>query len=260
LLSSQQPASVREAVIDALGDHEQLEAAEMLIDGLSTFPPVGRRRALELLTSRTAWAGHLLAAVSDGSLSPDQVSVRDRELLLRHRDKSIVQMATATLGAQSNRAVVVDQLTPLLSSKGDPARGKLAFEKVCASCHRLEQIGTQVGPDLQPLRNRGAQFMLVNILDPNREVDSRYEAYTVLTANGKTHTGILLLDSDSAVELLQADGKPVTINKIDMDEFQASGRSLMPEGLEQELKPQGIADVIAFLLQSPTAGKEPSTP
>ena len=66
-------------------------------------------------------------------------------------------------------------------------------------------MGTHVGPDLQPLRNRGAQIMLVNIVDPNREVDARYEAYTVLTADGKTYSGILTRDSSTSVELLQAE-------------------------------------------------------
>jgi putative heme-binding domain-containing protein len=180
--------------------------------------------------------------------------------LLRHRDKSIAQLATAAFGAPTNRTTVVEQLTPLLHSKGDPVRGKRAFEKVCAACHRLEQVGSQVGPDLQPLRNRGAHFMLIHILDPNREVDSRYEAYNVLTADGMAHTGILILDSNTTIELLLADGKPVTIRKDEIEEFQATGRSLMPEGLEQELKPQGIADVIAYLIQSTTAETGPSTP
>lgn len=90
--------------------------------------------------------------------------------------------------------------------------------------------------------------MLTNILQPNREVDSRYEAYSVVSTDGRSMTGLLINDSAESIELLQANGVKVAVEKSDLDLLQATGRSLMPDGLERDLGQQGIADVIAYLV------------
>ena len=44
-----------------------------------------------------------------------------------------------------------------------------------------------------------------------------------------------------------ADGKTETIARTDIVRFESNGASLMPEGLEQDLKLQDMADLIHFL-------------
>ena len=83
--------------------------------------------------------------------------------------------------------------------------------------------------------------MMINILDPNREVDPRYEAFQVTNELGRSFSGILIADNTDTIELLQADGSTVKIDKREVEEVHATGRSLMPEGLERELTEQGIA-------------------
>ena len=41
--------------------------------------------------------------------------------------------------------------------------------------------------------------------------------------------------------------EPTTSCCADIEELQASGKSLMPEGLEQRLSVQDVADVLSFL-------------
>lgn len=252
LLSPQQPAEVRDAVVEQLGNYETMEVADTLLARINTLSPQGRRGAFDLLTTRAAWAQLLLDRVADQSLSATQIAARHRQQLLNHRNSDVASHARATLGMQADRTAVVERLTSVLNGVGDVARGELAFRKVCATCHRLDEYGVNVGPDLAPLRNRGAAFMLTNILDPNREVDARYEAYNVLTSDGRTHTGILTSDSATSVSLLLAEGKTKSISKAEIEDLQATGLSLMPEGLELELTKQGIADVIAYLIQPDT--------
>ena len=250
LLQAKQPASIRNATVEALAKTTSVQAADMLIGQLPTLPPVGRRQAYELLVARDTWANRLLQSVRDDRLSPDQISSRYADLLRRHRDSSIAQAAQELLGPPRDRKDVVQQMQGVLKQQGDPQRGKQAFAKVCSTCHRLDSTGSAVGPDLQPLRNRGAQYLLTHIVDPNREIDSRYEAYSVVTHDGTVHSGLLIQDTRARLELLQADGKVMSLAKTDVDSVQATGRSLMPEGLEQELSPQGVADVIAYLIQN----------
>jgi hypothetical protein len=38
--------------------------------------------------------------------------------------------------------------------------------------------------------------------------------------------------------------------RVDIEELQSSGVSLMPEGLEKQINVQAMADLLAFLLQT----------
>ena len=127
--------------------------------------------------------------------------------------------------------------------------GKALFAKHCASCHRLENVGHQVGADLLgALTNKTPELLLQDILDPNREVDPRYVNYVIVTKAGRTITGIISNEGAGSITLKRAEGVEETILRTDIDEMTSSSKSLMPENLEEQMKPQEVADVIRYLL------------
>src|SRR5947209_18573143 len=77
--------------------------------------------------------------------------------------------------------------------------------------------------------------------------ESCFVSYMATTKNGLTFTGILSTDTGASVILIGTDGKPQTILRKDLDELASTGKSLMPEGLEKEVQPQDLADLIAFI-------------
>ena len=89
--------------------------------------------------------------------------------------------------------------------------------------------------------------MLTAVLDPNQAVEARYVSYLATTKNGLTFTGILSNETGASVTLIGTDGKPQTILRKDLEELTSTGKSLMPEGLEKEVQPQDLADLIAFI-------------
>ena len=89
--------------------------------------------------------------------------------------------------------------------------------------------------------------MLVAILDPNRAVEEKYLDYMVVTESGTTHRGILLDESATSITLATPEGETRSILRNEVEELQASGRSLMPVGLEQVLTPQNVTDVTAYV-------------
>ena len=130
----------------------------------------------------------------------------------------------------------------------DSIRGKGVFKKTCATCHRLENEGIEVGPDLlSALRNKTRDTLLVDILDPSREVDPRYINYSVTTKAGRAFTGMIAAETASSITLRRAEKAEDTILRSQIDEIQASAKSLMPDGLEMQLSKQDLADVIAYL-------------
>ena len=93
--------------------------------------------------------------------------------------------------------------------------------------------------------------MLVAILDPNRAVEARYKSYTATTQEGLSYTGIVTLESDTSITLALADGKQQSLLRSEIEELTTGGKSLMPEGLENELSEQDIADLLTLLAGSP---------
>ncbi len=108
-------------------------------------------------------------------------------------------------------------------------------------------MGHVVGPDLSALAHKPVNFFLQEILDPNRNLDSRYLSYTALTDSGRTLTGLLAAETATAITLRSAEAKEEILQRDELDELRSTRASLMPEGLEKLLPPQEMADVIRFV-------------
>jgi hypothetical protein len=65
--------------------------------------------------------------------------------------------------------------------------------------------------------------------------------------------GVVSAETATTLTLVQGGGAQETVLRGDIQEMRASGLSLMPEGLEQNLAPQDLANLIAYLKTSPRA-------
>jgi putative heme-binding domain-containing protein len=97
--------------------------------------------------------------------------------------------------------------------------------------------------------------LLTHLLDPSRGVEGNFVQYTVATSDGRILSGLLASETKTAIELVDAEGKTHTLQRADIEELTASKKSLMPEGFEKQLGPEGLADVLEFLTRpAPPAG------
>jgi putative heme-binding domain-containing protein len=108
-------------------------------------------------------------------------------------------------------------------------------------------VGHQVAPPLASVSNKSSADLLIAILDPSREAQPNFNTYTVVSLQGKIYTGIIVTETANSITLRRAEAKEDVVLRSNIDVLQSSGKSLMPEGLEKDLKPQDIADVIAFI-------------
>src|SRR5690606_25838020 len=131
---------------------------------------------------------------------------------------------------------------------GDATRGRAVFEKQCATCHQVGSLGKPIGPSLAAMKNRGAEAIVTNVLDPNREVNPQFVSYSIVTAQGRSLSGMISSETATSLTLRQADGREVVVLRIDIEELRSTGLSLMPEGLEKQIDPQQMADLVQFLL------------
>jgi putative membrane-bound dehydrogenase-like protein len=139
-----------------------------------------------------------------------------------------------------------------LTRTGNAERGrKLFFDKEksqCLKCHQLAGQGERIGPELTGVGARYSRIYLVeSILEPSRTIAPSFETVVVTLANGKTHSGVKIAESDKTLTLADNQGQKHELAKADIEERYMSAVSTMPEGLEQRWSEEEFVDLIAFL-------------
>ena len=240
---------IQTGAIAALGRLGTDGIASAVLAEWKSYTPILRQQVLEMLLSRQRWSRDLLHAVRSGAVLPSQIDARHRQQLLRDKDPEVRSLAAQLLTASSSssRQSVVEQYANIRELAADPGRGKQVFAKHCATCHRFDGQGHAVGPDLTALTDKSHEAMVIAILDPNRAVEDRYLNYGIATETGQQFTGLLASETSAAVTLSLADGKRQAILRSEIEEIIATGTSLMPEGLEQDISPQDMADLVAHV-------------
>ena len=98
------------------------------------------------------------------------------------------------------------------------------------------------------MKNRGAEAILLNVLDPNREVTPQYVDYVVETTDGRTLDGMLAAETATSVTLKRAEDVTDTVLRSNIKRMRGGQVSIMPEGLEQQLDVQAMADLITYVM------------
>ncbi|GIX03138.1 MAG: hypothetical protein KatS3mg113_0144 [Planctomycetaceae bacterium] len=224
---------------------------ELVDELLARFPqhvPAVRRAILDVLLSDPQRSELLLAALEQRRLQPAELDPPRAQRLQRHRDPAVQRRARDLFAAeQAARQTVIDSYAAAAKHLGDPWRGKALFQKHCSQCHRIADVGVQVGPDIGDTRDKTPLYLLTAILDPNRVVDSNYFGYAVVTRDGRLLSGLLTAETPTSITLRQPEGKTETLLRSEIEELRATGQSLMPVGLEQNISVAEMADLISFL-------------
>jgi putative membrane-bound dehydrogenase-like protein len=249
LLAGGNPQEIRLAAVRALAAQPRAEVADLLLKSWRAYTPALRREVSEALLRDPERIKALLKAVEAGRVRPGELDVQRSRQLLSHRLPEIRKQAQALLSRAlpADRKKVLESYRAALKLKGDPQRGREVFRKHCATCHRVGGVGVDVGPDIADSRTRTPEALLVDILNPNAAIDSNYVNYTIVMKSGKTLTGLIATETASSITLKRAENQTETVLRQDIDEIQSSGVSLMPEGLEQNIPLQEMADLIDFL-------------
>ncbi|MEO2028540.1 MAG: PVC-type heme-binding CxxCH protein [Fuerstiella sp.] len=225
------------------------ETSSTILQRWSTLAPAVRSTALALLMARPNTTMELLNSMINGSVPSAAIDIDQRMRLLQHRDEKIRKLAVQIFGGvvSANRKAVADEYQPALTMDASAERGAAVFAKTCIKCHKIDGKGHNVGPDISDTRRRSKDALLYDILDPNRRVDPQFSDYVVVTTDGRTFNGLLVSDVGVQVVLRQPEGKEQTIARADIEEMQATNKSLMPEGVEKDVSVQQMADLLEFL-------------
>ena len=265
LQQSDLPDPLTTALLDAAGRCNEPGVADVVLSHFQQLPAAQRVRAVQLLTQRREWSHALVNAVLNGALQPGDVDNNAVVRMSRHQDAALSDQIGKLWGSvrtepDPNRRGVLERIRGVVYDRvGNPHQGRAIFQRVCGQCHVLHGEGQAVGPELT--RNGRGSFdqLIVSVFDPNVVIGPAYLATTVLTSDGRVLAGILQEDTPQRIVLLQQGGKRDTIAREEIDELQTTKLSLMPEGLENQVNDQELADLFSYLAIETPPDQDPPT-
>jgi len=247
LVTTDQPPPVRQAAFKIARNLNRKRVSSILLKRWPELSATTRKEALELL-SRSA-AKPLLEHMKGGTINPALLDSMSRWRFLRSRNDEIRTLAEELFSQpSSDRAGVLRTYRSALERPGDPQSGAEVFAANCATCHRFRGTGTQVGPDITDVRNKPAEALLSDILDPNRMMEARWASYAVETRDGRALLGLIEAETADTITL-RGPGFVETLSRSEIKKSIELDRSLMPVGFEGSINPEKMADLLAFLLQ-----------
>jgi putative heme-binding domain-containing protein len=249
LLAPAQEPEIQTEAVRVLAGFREPDVAEIYFKRYRELSPSVRTEVVESLASRADRHAALLDAVERKQVAAAEIPQARRLLIVRSKDPAIGPRAEKLFNASTGaRREVVERYKQALKLAADAGRGQVVFLRECKACHKLRDQGFEVGPNLATVLHRTPDELLTHILDPNREVSPNYVEYVVELDDGRTVTGLVSDDTATGLTLRKAENVRETVLRRNIEAMYATGKSLMPEGMEQKLTPQDAADLVAFLL------------
>jgi putative membrane-bound dehydrogenase-like protein len=141
----------------------------------------------------------------------------------------------------------------LAAGDGDPQAGERIFYHArvggCFRCHEYEGRGYTIGPDLSPTgKALPSERLLESIVNPSKEIAPMFTNWTILKTDGELLTGIHIGDEvDGRIKFADQNGRVFHVHPNDIDQRKPSDKSVMPDSLADNLTPQELRDLLAFL-------------
>ncbi|MEO6436115.1 MAG: dehydrogenase, partial [Tepidisphaeraceae bacterium] len=166
---------------------------------------------------------------------------------VRQSAAPLLRRLTAGIAQQKAR---LDELERGLVA-GDATRGRALFfgpRAVCATCHTVRDEGGRVGPDLSVIGAvRGRRDLLEAVAFPSATFARTFEPYVLKTRDGMVEGGIITRETADAIYLTTGPRSEKRFARANIADLRRSEVSVMPQGLDAQLTPEEMADLIAFL-------------
>ncbi len=242
-------ASVVRTAIQVLQDNSSPEVSQLFLSHFATAPPALRIDFLNAIRSKPSRLALLLTELENRKLSPYLIDLAQRNAILSSLGNDDKPKWQRLLGGEisSDREAIIAKYRQAFSAKTDEARGKSLFTQHCAACHKIDDVGTPVGPDISDSREQSFEKLLVAILDPNRSIDANYFRYVASTIDGEIFEGLLAETSAKQVVLKGQNGVLHTISADSLQGLKVSETSMMPVGFESQVTPEQMNDLLSYI-------------
>jgi putative heme-binding domain-containing protein len=249
LVRPPQPQRVQSAAVWAAAQANSAVVWKSLFDQWPGHTTPTRQAMLDQVLRSKAGIESLVNALEADIISAEELPATTRQVLSQSQDESLrlrVQPILAEV-TPADRAEILARYAGVTSRRGDSSRGAGLFKQHCQTCHAMQGVGNKVGPDLASVASRQTDLLIVDILDPSQQVTPDYINYLAVTKQGRVLSGLIAGETSDSITLRREEGQQDTIPRSDIEQLRASGKSIMPDGLEQKLTPDQLADLLEFL-------------
>ena len=109
--------------------------------------------------------------------------------------------------------------------------------------------GGNLGPELTATVKGDLVSLLGNIVDPSAVVKKEYLTHVAQTKTGTIVSGLLVEEDAGSVTMADAKNQRTRLSRDQLEELSISTTSIMPERLLEQLSPQELRDLFAWLRQ-----------
>lgn len=252
LIDPKQPEPVQAAAVRALARVKGAAIGTYLIERWKSMTPAVRVEAADAMFLDPERPKQLFEAIRAGIVQPWTLQFRHRRQLLMNRDVALREAARSLLDEKADdRDEVLKRYQAALEKDGDPLKGRVVFERVCAKCHKLNGLGHEVGPDLATIRNRTPQVILPDIIMPSRSIAQNYESYVVETKSNGIIVGVMGSQTPTTITIRREGAAEDVIRREDIAAMRITDLSAMPADVDKLVTVDEMADLLEFLKTGP---------
>jgi putative heme-binding domain-containing protein len=241
---------LRLEAIRAYAVYDFSKAPTILLKRYVSFDPNFRRAVVETLASRKSYARALLKAMDRRKVAKSEVPAYVARSLKTMLGKEFEKVYGEVRDVSADKGKLMAQYKAKISSpameKADASRGRAIYQRTCLACHVMYGEGGKIGPELTGSNRADAEYLLLNVIDPNYDVPEGYRLVTITSKSGQVFAGNVSEEDDSKIVLTMVGQKSV-IAKADVKSRTTAKISLMPEGLLLTLKDNEFLDLIQYL-------------
>lgn len=155
-------------------------------------------------------------------------------------------VASGTSGSPSPKAIMtIDDQNAVIR------QGKELFQTLsCSSCHETKgNNGCSDGPSLGGVGQRlSRQEILTAIKTPSASIASGFAECRITTTEGTSVSGYLDSESSASVVVRLGCSEKKVVERSQIDEYTTSNRSVMPDGLLDDVSEEEVNALLTFLL------------
>jgi putative membrane-bound dehydrogenase-like protein len=220
------------------------------------FHPSERVAVIDTLVSRPAFASALLDEIAAGRIARNDLDAFHARQVRNLGDPVVSRRLGEVWGeirdsAEAKRQEIARlkvRLSPETLAQADRSQGRVVYNKVCASCHKMYGHGGEIGPDLTGSGRDNLDYLLENMVDPSATVGADFRMSVLEMADGRVLNGLVRTRNDRTITL-QTQTESLTLDRKDVEQIKQSPLSLMPEGLLDPLTPEQVRDLFGYLNQ-----------
>jgi putative membrane-bound dehydrogenase-like protein len=228
---------------------------DLVLGHYHLLEPAQRPDAINTLVARPSYARILLKAVAEGKIPRTDVSAyHARQIRSFHDaglDRQLAQVWGEIRDTPAEKKKLISRYRTYLTNgslkQANLGKGRLLFNKNCATCHTLFGQGKTIAPDLTGANRDNLDYLLENIVDPSAVVAADFRMSIVVLKDGRVLTGIVGGRTGRTLTV-QTQTDNMSVERSEIAEIEPTLLSLMPDGLLETLSEEQVRDLFGYLM------------